>query len=735
MSVWPARTVTAPAWLGRWLSLFTSVAVFCIFYRELIASGFDKVPGDDGDALLILYTLEHWYRWLFLGEGAWLASSSFFPLTNTLGYTEAMFLLGLPFAVVRSLGVDLITSYQITLLLVHIGGYAAFYYLLRSALGLGRVPALLGASLATLNNAFYVSMNHPQLFTVALVPMALLLFVAFLRKANGPARARRVAGAGLAVLLPLMLYTSYYVTWFLAFFSVLVAVALLLVDGLARSGVGAAAVGRWLRAHKGEMLVYTLVGLTALTPFIVTYLPILREAGGRPFAEVRATLPSWFDFVNVGTSNVFWSQGFGQEFPEAGARPFHWELEKGVSPPVLLLLVVAAVWGIRASLSTDRPVSGLAKPGLPHAESVRLAGRDRLLPALAGVLAVSVLLAWLLQLRVGEHSAWWLIHKVFPGGIAIRAVFRLQHVLAFAISTAIAVAFHVLWERHSGSPGWIGVASRVLVVGGAALVMAGELNAGQAYRVSKSALQADLQKVAPPPSECRAFFVTPPEPPTPPSYAVNTKAMLIAQRSGIPTLNGHTSGLPPGWSLSDVYAPDYVMRVVAWLELHQMHDGICSLSLETSRWSRFDLAAAPEPVRLEAPLADSGYQVELEVLDPPQIMRPGDERAVSVRVRNLGTATLSGLGAPDGRFAVRLSYQWTGPDGKPRGFNYRKDLPAAVKPGESIVMSADLQAPSQPGLYRLDLDLVQELIAWFRDRGARPYSTEIAVAGSAEPSR
>src|SRR5262249_7975534 len=107
---------------------------------------------------------------------------------------------------------------------------------------LRRSPALLGASLGTLNNAFYVSIGHTQLFPMGLIPVALLLSAAFLRTANGPARNRRLAGSGLAILLPLMLYTRYYVTLFLVFSGALATIILLLVDLLSRSGAGSVAV-------------------------------------------------------------------------------------------------------------------------------------------------------------------------------------------------------------------------------------------------------------------------------------------------------------------------------------------------------------------------------------------------------------------------------------------------------------------------------------------------------------
>ena len=372
---------TAQEYSGPLFALLASVALFGVFYRELLASGFDKIPGDDGDAFLILQILEHWRRSLFLGDVSWLSLSSFFPLANTLGYSDSMFLLGLPYGIVRAVGLDLVTAYQFTLLLVHVIGYVAFYHLLRSVLLLKRLPAILGAALGTLNNAFYASIGHTQLFVMGLAPVAVLLLAAFVRAIHRPVRSRRsrrsrrVAGSGLAILLPLMLYTGYYVTWFLIFFGVLALVVFLLTDRLARAGTAAMAAAYWIGDHKMEMLAYLLLALAALTPFLMTYLPILDEIGGRPFDEVRATLPSWFDFFNVGTANVLWSSLFMQAFPQALTRPLAWELSKGAPPATLLVFLVGVLWGIRGLFSrqsderTSKPTAIWQPPSSASASS------------------------------------------------------------------------------------------------------------------------------------------------------------------------------------------------------------------------------------------------------------------------------------------------------------------------------------------------------------------------------
>src|SRR4030095_7246060 len=148
------------------LAAIFGAAVLALFLRPMLLSDCDASPGDYGDSLLILYTLEHWYRWIAQGQGHWLASVAYFPVSNTLGYTDAGFLLALPFGLARYVGIPLLSAYQLTLAAVLATGFVAFYYLLRKEFGLGRIPALAGCTAALLNNGFYLSVGHTQLFAI-----------------------------------------------------------------------------------------------------------------------------------------------------------------------------------------------------------------------------------------------------------------------------------------------------------------------------------------------------------------------------------------------------------------------------------------------------------------------------------------------------------------------------------------------------------------------------------------
>jgi hypothetical protein len=47
-------------------------------------------------------------------------------------------------------------------------------------------------------------------------------------------------------------------------------------------------------------------------------------------------------------------------------------------------------------------------------------------------------------------------------------------------------------------------------------------------------------------------------------------------------------------------------------------------------------------------------------------------------------------------------------------------LPRAVAPGQTISLTIQFTAPTVPGYYSVKLDLVDQHICWFEQRGSRP---------------
>ena len=101
----------------------------------------------------------------------------------------------------------------------------------------------------------------------------------------------------------------------------------------------------------------------------------------------------------------------------------------------------------------------------------------------------------------------------------------------------------------------------------------------------------------------------------------------------------------------------------------------------------------------------------------PARLTAGQIIVVPISVRNGGTMTWSwGGGNP-----FRLGYRYY----RNRKMlpllpakDLRTDVPDDVMPGQTVVIPARIALPDEPGNYTLELDLVQEGVTWFKERGA-----------------
>ena len=59
----------------------------------------------------------------------------------------------------------------------------------------------------------------------------------------------------------------------------------------------------------------------------------------------------------------------------------------------------------------------------------------------------------------------------------------------------------------------------------------------------------------------------------------------------------------------------------------------------------------------------------------------------------------------------------------------RATLPRTLKPGEDIDLELSIRGPASAGTYLLELDMVQEHVAWFKDRGSMARRIRVEVTG------
>src|SRR5213080_1951649 len=132
-------------------------------------------------------------------------------------------------------------------------------------------------------------------------------------------------------------------------------------------------------------------------------------------------------------------------------------------------------------------------------------------------------------------------------------------------------------------------------------------------------------------------------------------------------------------------------------------------------------------------LPDNAFKAEITLLDPPAKLRAGQKETVRVKVKNASDVMWWARGArantrPDNKFYVAAGDRWLKSDGSLlTNMDGRYGIPKDLAPGEETEVPLSITAPKEPGDYTLEIDLVQEQVAWFSEKGSPTAKTKITV--------
>jgi hypothetical protein len=537
------------------------VCFLIAFFRVLPLTEFDAIPGDKGDVRLIIATLEHW--WNFYHSGRLPRSPPFFyPEPGVLGYSDALFLFTPFYALARMLGRDMFAAFQANLVAIGALGYIGCLWLLRGSLRLNPAVAAVGSAAFMFSNSQLLSLNHPQLLGTAFLPYLGLLTLAYTRRLNDPPCRRHVIGAALCLLFGMVAFTSFYTIWY---FSAFILIAVLVVTTMAIASRGLAAVtgiATWLGRNAWHLALMAIVTAVALAPFVVTYLPIVREFGGRSFEEVAEMLPLPVDYLNVSYYNVVWGRLLEKALPWLNDRPGFSELRYAVTP-ILLLTFLAGIAAAAVQLIVNNPADADARK--KHQLSV--------------VLGISTLICLIMMVRSGDgRSPWFLIYSVVPGASALRSVFRFNLALALpAVVVAGIFLSSLITARRARLVRMVGY-------GILAVILVEQAN-DFTPNFSKREQRELLARIGPPPMACRSFYLVP-EPGAHIDWILlQMDAMLIGLKRGIPTMQGYSGWVPAYWDLRDPSAADYPTAVADWVRRNNLPtNSVCGLEETSGQW-------------------------------------------------------------------------------------------------------------------------------------------------------
>ncbi|MEI6412665.1 MAG: hypothetical protein WCP34_00195 [Pseudomonadota bacterium] len=548
--------------MSRIITGLVGLLALLVFYRAVFLSGFDLLPGDIGDTRFNMVILEHWFR-VAQGLDSGTSPNFFFPAPGTLGYSDALILLAIPYVASRLIGLGVLHSTQWTLLAWSLLGFTGMFLWLRRPQQLALPASLAGAVAFAFGTQFYqgLALGHIQLMTALLLPwLASGVWCQLKNTLDNPSRHPLACGVGAAALLALMLLTSFYVGWFVMLQGLVMAM-LAIFALFARRGVrqGFLAVRVELARQWPGLAVGAWVLMAGLLPFAMIYGPILQQGVERDWSVVARYLPFWTDLHDP-KGNLLWEPVAQTLAPWLTSRKD--ELGKGLT------------WGLLAIFCATLIQTGFARrPPLTDPTALR---QHRMVLLFGG----SVIVCWILMLKVGEVSLWALVYHWVPGAIAIRTVHRFNGVLAFSVVTVAAMGLDRLW-RQSGNRR----PAQIAVLALAALIAFEQINRLPKF-VSQRADMTPLETFAAAPPHCRAFVLLPSDrDPRWHHWSRQLEAVVIAQRQNLPTLNGESGGAPPGWHLFDPSdSPAYEEALVSWADRYQLWDGLCGLDPVLARW-------------------------------------------------------------------------------------------------------------------------------------------------------
>ncbi|MBP5464857.1 MAG: hypothetical protein J6Y13_06780 [Treponema sp.] len=560
-----------------YLSAVLIILLELLFFRNVI--GNDALFGGSGDGRLTMLLTEHWFRF-FSGKEGFADLAMFYPNKNVAGYTDMFLGYGIIHSILRFLSFDVYLSYKMTLIALHAFGSFCMYYLLRRKLGTGVLWALFGVIAFSYSTTFARSAAvHTQLFGMSLLPFLAVQLVDVLQGFGN--RKRRNKGIYLfIVFFILIMYTSWYIAFFTALF-----LLILLVTYLVMAETGPKAVWHDIRALTAalgfDLFKCVFLGIVLLVPFILIYLPVMRNSGGYNWGEAFSLSPEFADILNVGDSNLLLGRLIRRLHMDGRG-----ELEEGMS----VVLFVAYLLALRFFL----------KKG--HEER----GRG---PAFFSVLAVSCVVGLVLPMRMsGMGLSFWryLVWKLIPGGKSIRAVARFLFFLSFPISV-VASVYGGQKLKLSGRPRLAAALSTALLP----LLLLTQIRRGGVYSSWNAGTQrAFVASVQEAPSSCTAFYVTNSSNRMRSAELDQLDAFEIASLIDIPTLNGYSGGMPEGWGKLWVIAGEDYLPAAAYISLMQGLDNVWGLDLATGSWSR--MPPASELMRKERSWKFNGTHIVWE---------------------------------------------------------------------------------------------------------------------------
>lgn len=130
----------------------------------------------------------------------------------------------------------------------------------------------------------------------------------------------------------------------------------------------------------------------------------------------------------------------------------------------------------------------------------------------------------------------------------------------------------------------------------------------------------------------------------------------------------------------------------------------------------------------ESILPDAAFNADISLPDKMIKFSAGQPEIIQARIKNTSDSVWPSLARSNGKYKVQLGNHWLDENNKIIVTDDgRSDFPFDIKPGDEATLKLTVTPPKIPGNYLLELDLVQEQVMWFAQKGSRTYRLKVQV--------
>ncbi|MBI1748412.1 MAG: class I SAM-dependent methyltransferase [Acidobacteria bacterium] len=141
------------------------------------------------------------------------------------------------------------------------------------------------------------------------------------------------------------------------------------------------------------------------------------------------------------------------------------------------------------------------------------------------------------------------------------------------------------------------------------------------------------------------------------------------------------------------------------------------------------MAASRHPVRTGGPLADHDFRARIGANVIALSKEAGSTFPIIAKITNLSSSAWYPCGNSDNRFTINLGNHWLDQDQNLIVLDDgRAALTGVLLPNQEVDLELYVNAPNQPGRYILELDLVQEQVAWFTEKGSETLKIDVILS-------